>query len=138
MVRGLLRSPLHRIVDDELLLLHVRGRRSGRRYDIPVSYVDLGDAWVVLTQHGWRANLRGGAVVDVTHHGRRQARRAVLEEEPAAVAGVMSQIIEKVGPRAARRRIGLVIEDGHTPTTAQLTAAVREFGLGVVRLTPVI
>jgi len=33
-VRAVLRSPLHLAVDRSLLMLHVSGRRTGRRYDI--------------------------------------------------------------------------------------------------------
>ena len=39
-VRVVLQSPLHGAVDNALLLLHIVGRKTGHRYDIPVGYVD--------------------------------------------------------------------------------------------------
>ena len=48
-VRLLLRSPLHGPLDSAVLLLHVTGRKSGRRYVIPVNYVDIGGRLTVVT-----------------------------------------------------------------------------------------
>ena len=39
-VIGLLRSPLHRLSSGSLLLISYRGRRSGRRFTIPVMYAE--------------------------------------------------------------------------------------------------
>jgi len=36
LVRMLLGSPLHGVLDDSFLVLHLTGRKTGRRYDIPV------------------------------------------------------------------------------------------------------
>ena len=61
-VRALLRSPVHAVLDSALLVLHIVGRRTRRSYDLPVGYVDLDGELLVVTQHAWRANVRGGAV----------------------------------------------------------------------------
>ena len=37
-IGAVLRSPLHPLLSHGLALLHVTGRRSGRRYWIPVGY----------------------------------------------------------------------------------------------------
>jgi hypothetical protein len=43
-VRGLLRTPgLSRIIGSRLVTLYVVGRKSGRRYTVPVSYLAQGD-----------------------------------------------------------------------------------------------
>ena len=73
LVRAMARSRLHPMMDDAVLVLHVVGRRTGRRYDIPVGYLAVDGRLVVVTQHAWRANLRGGISVEVTHAGRREA-----------------------------------------------------------------
>jgi len=134
-VRALIRSPLHAAVDDSMLMLHVTGRRTGRRYDIPVGYVPLGGRFMVVTQHPWRANLRGGADLDVTHHGRRERMHADLDENPDSVASVLRTVIEEIGRPAARRRLGLQITVDRTPTQAELAAAVQEFDLATIVLT---
>ena len=38
LVRMLLGSPLHGMLDDSFLVLHLTGRKTGRRYEIPVGY----------------------------------------------------------------------------------------------------
>jgi hypothetical protein len=134
-VRAFLRSPLHGAVDDSLLMLHVTGRRTGRRYDIPVGYLPLDGRFLVVTQHSWRANLRGGADLDVTHHGSRQRMHADLDENPDSVASVLRPVIEQIGRQAARRRLGLQIAVDRTPTQAELAAAVQEFDLATIILT---
>lgn len=64
-VRLLLRSPLHFVMSDSLLLLTYTGRKSGKRYTIPVSYRREGDEVTVFTNHRWWKNLKGGAPVQV-------------------------------------------------------------------------
>jgi F420H(2)-dependent quinone reductase len=134
LVRAFLRSPLHAPMDNALLILHLTGRRTGRRYDIPVGYVELDGRLVVVTQHTWRSNLRGGVDVEVTHAGRRRPMHADLDEEPASVAATLHAVIERIGWQAARRQIGLTINVGRTPTPAELEQAVREYHLATVTL----
>ncbi|HET6530353.1 MAG TPA: hypothetical protein VFH03_07000 [Actinoplanes sp.] len=134
LVRTLLRSPLHRAVDNTLLALHIVGRRTRRRYDIPVGFMDLGGGLVVVTQHRWRANLRGGADIEVTHAGSRRAMRAELDEEPASVAATLDTACQRVGWRATQRQTGLT-RPGHAPTRAELEEAVREYDLAAITLT---
>ena len=42
LVRMLLGSPLHGMADHAFLVLHVTGRKTGRCYNIPVGFVDVG------------------------------------------------------------------------------------------------
>ncbi|GAA4551150.1 nitroreductase/quinone reductase family protein [Pseudonocardia xishanensis] len=136
LVRGVLRSPLHGALDSALLILHVTGRRSGRRFDIPVGYIELDGAHLVVTQHTWRANLRGGAEVEVTIRGARVAMHAEVDEDPVSVAAAFDRVVERFGWRAAGRMLGLTDHAGRRPTPAELEAAVREFDLALVTLTP--
>ncbi len=135
-VRALLSSPLHRPLDPALLVLHVTGRRTGRRYDIPVGYVDLDGRLLVVTQHRWRANLRGGGDVEVTLRGRRRPMRAELDDDPASVAVTFRRVIDRFGARTARRQLGLRFDPDHPPTVTELEGAVRAMDLGVVTLAP--
>jgi hypothetical protein len=56
LVRMLLGSPLHGIVDDSFPVLHLTGRKTGRRYDIPVGYADMGGRLAVVTGARWRVS----------------------------------------------------------------------------------
>src|SRR5258705_11416649 len=84
--RLLLRSPMHRLLDPTVLLLHVTGRKTGRRYDIPIGYTSVSGRLILVTVARWRVNLRGGADVEVTRYGHRQPMHAMLDEDPASVA----------------------------------------------------
>ncbi|MGE3284781.1 MAG: hypothetical protein AB7J32_01610 [Pseudonocardia sp.] len=135
LVRAALRAPLHPLLDGQLAILHVAGRRTGRRYDIPVGFVDLGDRLVVLTQHRWRANLRGGADVEITRFGRRVPMHAALDEDPISVARTVHDLIARIGPKAARRMLGIVVDDDRDPGVPELAEAVRRYDLATVVLT---
>jgi deazaflavin-dependent oxidoreductase (nitroreductase family) len=77
-MRGLLRTPLLcRAVGARLLVLYVVGRKSGRRYSVPVAYTHQDGALLVGTPFGWGRNLRTGEPVEIRLKGRR--RRADVE-----------------------------------------------------------
>jgi hypothetical protein len=135
MVRMLLRSPLHGMLDASVLLLHVTGRKTGRQYDIPVNYVDIDGRLIVVTSAAWRVNLRGGADVEVTWRGRRRPMRALLTEDPAAVAVGYQGLIDRLGWNRARRHLGISAPKGRPPTVLELRDAAREYGWSVVTLT---
>ena len=82
LVRLLLGSPLHGVLDDSFLVLHLTGRKTGRRYHIPVGYVDMEGTLSVVTVARWRVNLRDGADVEVTMRGRLRPMHALLDEDP--------------------------------------------------------
>lgn len=134
LVRLALRSPVHRWLDDSVLMLHVVGRSTGHRYDIPVGFIDLGDRLIVVSQHRWRRNLRGGVNLDITRFGRRCPMHAELDEDPISVAATVAKVLERFGAPEIRRRMGILL-DGDEPTRSELVHAVREFDLGMITLT---
>ena len=133
-MRRLLASPLHAAVSSQLLLLHFTGGRSGRRYSVPAGHHDLDGVPSVLTNSGWRLNFRGGADVEVTLRAGGGRARATLVEDPATVAAVYQGVIERLGWRAAQRRLGIRVNVGRAPTGDELVEAVRASGLSIVRL----
>ena len=136
LVRMLLGSPLHGGLDDSFLVLHLTGRKTGRRYDIPVGYVDMEGKLTVVTVARWRVNLRGGADVEVTLRGRLRPMHALLDEDPAAVAVSYQTLISRLGWAKARRHLGISVRDGRPPTVLELKDAAREYGWSVITLTP--
>ena len=60
LVKALLRSPLHGIASGNIALLHFRGRKSGREFVTPLSYVREKGTVCLLSAHGtrWWMNLR--------------------------------------------------------------------------------
>jgi hypothetical protein len=136
LVRMLLGSPLHGLLDDSLLVLHLTGRKTGRRYDIPVDYVDMEGKLTVVTIARWRVNLRGGTDVEVTLHGRLRPMHALLEEDPASVAVSYQALIDRIGWKKAQRQLGISLPGGRAPTVLELKDAAREYGWSVITLTP--
>ncbi|HEY7813975.1 MAG TPA: hypothetical protein VIC62_12100 [Nakamurella sp.] len=134
-VRLALRSPLHRLLNDSVLMLHVVGRSTGHRYDIPVGFTDLGDRLITVTQHRWRRNLRGGVDLDITRFGRRLPMHAELDEDPTSVAAAVRQVLQRFGAPAVRRRMGIVVDAGAAPSQTELVDAIRDFDLGMITLT---
>jgi hypothetical protein len=90
----LLRSPLHGLVSRGLLLITVTGRRTGRKFTIPVSYrerdgvVRIGVGAPAGKQ--WWRNLREPAPVTLRLRGRDRAGIAVARGD--AKAGVTVEV----------------------------------------------
>jgi deazaflavin-dependent oxidoreductase (nitroreductase family) len=96
-MRAVLASPWHPRHSHNTVVLEVVGRRSGRRYRLPVSYVeDRGDLLVFVDEADrkvWWRNLRGGAPVRVLLRGRWQARRADVagDDDPKRLAEALAR-----------------------------------------------
>jgi hypothetical protein len=136
LVRLLLGSSLHGMLDDSFLVLHLTGRKTGRRYDIPVGYVDMEGKLAVVTVARWRANLRGGADVEVTLRGCLRPMHARLDEDPASVAVSYQAMIDRLGWKKAQRQLGISRPGGRAPAVLELDDAAQEYGWSVITLTP--
>jgi len=106
-VRPVLRSPLHRLLSRALMLLTLRGRRSGRFYTIPVQYAREGNTVIVYPgraeEKTWWRNLAGGADVTLRIKGRdlRGHAVAVTDDREAIADGL--RIWLRRFPSGARR-----------------------------------
>jgi hypothetical protein len=123
-VRPLLRSSAGKAIH-ELALLCFVGRRSGRRYEVPVEFHELAGEPLILTAATWRLNLRGGADVELVHEGRRVSMRAELIEDPDKVASIYEALIGQIGIENAKAtEIGLEVIGEAMPTHEQVREAV--------------
>ena len=125
----ILRSPLHGLVDEHLLLLHFRGRRTGRSYTVVAGHRNVDGRPGVLTNSGWRFNFRGGASVEVTFKGERRRARAELAWNSEEVARVYENLIEEYGHEQAGRHLGMRINVDRPPTHEDLLDLMRRSGL---------
>lgn len=82
LIAALLRSRLHFPLSSGLALLTITGRRSGRRYAIPVGYQRDGDEIVVMVSEArrkqWWRNYYEPAPIEVRLCGRDHTGRAEL------------------------------------------------------------
>ena len=134
-LRRVLLSPLGRRLP-WAMLLRFTGRRSGKRYSVPVTAHRDGSGLYALTPARWRLNFRGGLDVEVTLSARTTPMRGELVEDVPAVARTYLTRIAQLGLREAGRQIGLRFADGKMPTFEQVTELVEREHFAVLRLTP--
>jgi hypothetical protein len=128
----LLRSPLHGPLGERLLLLEYTGRRSGKRFRIPVAYVREGKKLLLATESRWKANFRGGAPVKVWLDGGRRPAFAELIDDAAETADALGRMV-RAQPNFARI-IGVAAGPDGAIAGADL-ARVRGEGFAAIRVT---
>ena len=102
LVQQLLHSPLHGLVDNSVMVISYKGRKSGKSYSVPVNYLRVGEElWVVsMRERIWWRNLREGAAVTVCVQAKEKPAIAVVTETPDAVAADLIAFVEQA-PRNA-------------------------------------
>jgi hypothetical protein len=105
LVQGLLRSPMHGIASANLCIFHYRGRRSGRPFTTPLSFMQEGSLVRLLSSHNtrwWNNFLDGPTVVEIeiarkTHRAKAQT---LVEDGPEYRDGIRAFLTAV--PRDAR------------------------------------
>ncbi len=84
----LLRSPLHGLIDKSTVLITFKGRKSGKNYAFPVSYVQDGDTLMMISrrEHTWWKNFRGGTQVTLCLQGRTLRARGEVFTDAEIIA----------------------------------------------------
>lgn len=133
-VRGLLRTPLlSRAAGARLVTLYIVGRKSGRRYTVPVAYTRQGDDLLIGTPFGWGRNLRTGEPVEIRLKGRlRQADVRVYSGE-ADVTGLYAVICRDNKQFAKFNKVGFDAAGNPEPDDLHLAWMA---GARAYRLTP--
>lgn len=73
LVRAMLRTPgLALILGGRLVIPYVVGRKSGRRYFVPVAYMVERNDLLIGTSSGWGRNLRTGEPLAIRLKGNRR------------------------------------------------------------------
>jgi deazaflavin-dependent oxidoreductase (nitroreductase family) len=133
-VRGLLRTPLlSRAMGSRLVTLYIVGRKSGRRYTIPVAYTRDKDDLLIGTPFGWGRNLRTGEPVEVLLKGRRRQADVRVYKDEADVVDAYAMMTRDNKAFANFNKIGFDPEGNPNPEDLHLAwmAGARAF-----RLTP--
>jgi deazaflavin-dependent oxidoreductase (nitroreductase family) len=100
-MRAVLSLPVPTPLSANLILVSYTGRKTGKAYRQPVSYVRDGD--VLLTPGGgrWKLNLTDGRPVRIRLRGRQVTARPELVSDPAEAERLLDVIAAK-NPRAGR------------------------------------
>jgi hypothetical protein len=101
-MRAILQSPLHRLLSGALMLLSFRGQKSGKRYTIPVGYLQEGDRLYIFSHAGWWRNLPGQPVT-ARLRGRERRSTARRLEDRREIAALVQQLLKRRGDAMARR-----------------------------------
>jgi deazaflavin-dependent oxidoreductase (nitroreductase family) len=132
-VKFLLRSPLHRVMSGNTMLITVTGRKTGRPITTPVNYAHVGDTlWVISRRdRNWWRNVRGGAPVKLHLRGHDvdAFAEAVLDEQAvkAHLGAYLRQIL------FSARSLGIRFNNGD-PDTEDLARTAREWLMVCLKL----
>ena len=103
-VAMLIRSPLHRLVSGQLLLITVTGRRTGRKHTLPVGYQMSAQQLTIPVlwpqRKLWWRNLRDGAPVELLLRGAHRTGQAQADVDE----GEASSFTSRSTPRAEAPR----------------------------------
>jgi deazaflavin-dependent oxidoreductase (nitroreductase family) len=133
-VRGLLRTPgLCSLIGSRLLTLYLVGRKSGRRYPVPVAYLADGDDLLLGTSARWRHNLRAGQPVAVRLRGKHRWADVTTYTTESDVVSAYARMARS-NPTFAKLNSIRLSDDGE-PDNSDLRLAWLG-GARAIRLTP--
>jgi deazaflavin-dependent oxidoreductase (nitroreductase family) len=127
----LLASPLHPLLSPFFMLLGWTGRKTGRSYTTPVSYVREGDRVFVTTGDRWWRNLVGGGPVQLRIAGRAWTGTATLLTDREECIAVHTRLFRE--RPFFRRLAGLPAAPGGGADPADVARAV-DAGRMLVRI----
>jgi hypothetical protein len=133
-VRGLLRTPLVcRVVGNRLITPYVVGRRSGRRYAVPVAYTRHEATLLIGTPFAWGRNLRTGEPVEIRFKGTRRTADVLVSTDEAGVVELYAVMARDNHQFAKFNKIGFDQNGNPNPADLHLAWAA---GARAIRLTP--
>ncbi len=123
-MKFILRSPMHGMVSNSILLITFTGRKSGKTYSTPVSYSQHDDEVVVFTHATWWKNLRSGTPVSLRIQGRElQGLPEPVAEDKQAIAAGLAAHLRKVPSDA--RYYGVTFDANGAPRAEEVDKAVQ-------------
>lgn len=130
---GLLRSPFHRIASRSVMIITLTGRKSGKIYTTPISYIRDDNLVTGFTGAKWSRNLAGG--VPVTLHIKNKAYQGVADvvaDDKEAVAAGLQTFLSRV--RSDARFYQVKFDADRTPNREDVRRAAQRVVMLQVRL----
>src|SRR5687768_6778818 len=97
MVGFLLRTPLAGPLRKQMMVVNVIGRKSGRKYSIPLSAHQIDGTLYAMTSAPWKNNFRDGASAEVLHNGKTTTMRGELITDPDVVTELSERCATSYG-----------------------------------------
>jgi hypothetical protein len=129
-MRTILGLPFPTPLSKRLMLVYLTGRKTGRKYRQPVSYVRDGDTLLTPGGGNWKLNLVEGQPVPIRLAGRDVLARPEIISDIDAIERVLETMI-KANPRVALF-VGVPKGPDGRLNRARLETAVRH-GFRIVR-----
>jgi hypothetical protein len=131
----ILQLPFQTPMSRRLLLLSYTGRKTGKSYTIPVSYVQQGDNLLIPGGGTWKTNLENGAPVQIRFLGKERSAIPEVIRDPDKVEELVTFMI--AANPAVSRFIGVPKQPNGHPDREKLEEAVRRgFALVWLHLDP--
>lgn len=129
----LLRSPLHGLMSNSILLLSYKGRKSGKMYTLPLGYVRQGDTVTLLTDHKWWINLRDQPSVVLLMQGKAfKGTAEVIHENKEMIVQELLAFVQQ--HKGAARAYGVQIDTSGQPDPKSARQAAQRFTLIRIQL----
>ncbi len=120
-----LRSPFHGMLSNGMMLISIKGRKTGNIYTTPVGYYEEnGYLWVITSRdRTWWKNLQGGAQVDLLLKRKPVQGLADVDLDEKSVEARMYEYLRHV-PQAAKP-MKIRMEDGK-PNPQDIASTAKE------------
>ncbi len=127
-VKTLLCTPLlHRFSSKNVMVIGFTGKKSGKQYHTPVTYVEDGPRTIYLTTDSkWWRNLVGGAPVTLTVRGKRLTGNATVVDDPAEVERAIRGVLQKAPKDADAYLIKPNLDGSLKPAEVSRAVAARK------------
>jgi hypothetical protein len=126
-----LATPAHGLLSTRLMQLSFIGRRSGKRYSLPVGYVQTNGTVLVTTNSGWRHNLHDDAPVGLRLRGQQRTGRANVITDDEGLRAAFTTLV-KAAPQLGEIT-GVALGDDGQARPDQVAAA-RQRGFVVITI----
>jgi hypothetical protein len=119
----LMRSPLHRIASGAIVVLTYKGRKTGKRYRTPLSYVRDDDCILILTfrRRTWWRGIDPEVPVSVRLEGSEYPALVEILEDPSDLLPAMATYMQKMDYVA--QRLNIEIDEDGNPDPEDLARA---------------
>lgn len=134
-LRTALKTPLGAALTP-FMVVGFTGRKTGRRFTVPVSAHHVDGQLYAILEAGWKHNFRGGAPADVTHAGKTRRMQGELITDTATVADLVHRIAQGYGAKKARRSMGLTFDGATVPSLEDFIEATTRLKIAAIRFTP--
>jgi hypothetical protein len=134
-MKWLLQSPLHWLMSRDIMLITFTGRKSGKRFTTPVTYMQRDNQILFFSNQKWWKNLEGGATVWLRVRGKNLIGLATPTKSISRIVEEMQTFLAEKGRQKAYM-INLELDQSREPTEQELQQAALDRVVVYIQLEP--